>query len=691
MPPRLRNHLFRSTARSGPFAALALVTAMGCGLHLHHPRDAATAETADGELKASRLVDGFVEELAQSRAMLAEEVAAAQAWAEVGRDRDLLDVLAARGESDPEVEALYFPRCQKRFRGDGWTTLCSKISTRLQALTGHTVPFEGAGSPAPVAGKPRPPTPGPDPATDLLRELRGLQQHWKGPNSGESRLARAVNEYELAARALRLSDAAAPAARCPLLDPPGRSPVLQGSIDLQRGLCRGRRDNLRAILERGVCRGEGCGPSELQAQAARALAVHDALAQHHEELARRLYAYEAAKHPCTRPDPPAKARPAAPNVSPGPGSPGQPDLPPSTGSPGQPGTPPGSGPGPAPSTPSPEPPPRPAGPASVAWLPVSFAMFPGTGLIGQPWHLLAAPAPQPSPRVPAGPSGATAGGSAAPVPAALALPTCDEAVLQHRFAALAEIPVPAALAADDLVPLGRLGRLHQLGEQLAALDALIESRQVRASRRAAAETDPAVAEAIAAAPRFARVLHATIVGIDRLQQTVDTFETAVLALIRETLRVERDALVEAVGHAERRVRLARVKLAAELDEAVLLLEAHLGLLKLERAGCTQQGVVAAHEAGKCRDEVAKALIAFGNAWTLGRAAEKRADVIDLGVRHDASIGRSRAAMALRQVYLAAGVAELVKFNKGGLPPEALAQIVVSAVGFGVVAAGVWAR
>lgn len=266
---------------------------------------------------------------------------------------------------------------------------------------------------------------------------------------------------------------------------------------------------------------------------------------------------------------------------------------------------------------------------------------------------------------------------------------CDDTVLQTRFAELAEVPVPAILTAYDLRPLAELGRWYQLAEQLAAVDALIEAGQIRARRKAAADADPAAAKALAGAPRFARVVHTTIVGIDRLQQTVDTLALAVLALIRETLRVEHDALVAAIGLGERRLRLARAKLVAQLDEAVLLMEAQASLVKLERAGCPAQALMAAYE-GKCRDELTKALVAFGNAWTLGRADQKRADALDLGVRHDASIVRSRAAMALRQVYLAAGVTELVKFTRGGMAPEALAQLIVSTVGFGVLAGAVLA-
>ncbi|HEY8379686.1 MAG TPA: hypothetical protein VIK91_24505, partial [Nannocystis sp.] len=411
----------RARARPRPDRALALATlvvSLGCGLHLHRPHDAATAESADSELKASRLVDGFAEEFAQSRAMLAEELAAAQTWAEVERDRDLLDILGARGESDPEVAPLYFPRCQARFRGDGWTTLCSKISTRLHDLTGYALPFDG---PPPTGSKGKQLTPlGPDRTADLLRDLRGLQRHWKGPHSGESQLARAVSEYELTARAHRLSGAAGPPARCPLFDPPGRSPVLTASIERQRALCKARRDNLEAI-ERSVCHGESCGASALGAHAVALIAVHDALAAHHDELSRRLYAYEAAKRPCTRPDPAggrarARTRPSGQaNTSSQAGPSGHANLSVQTGPSGHLNATSGTGPsGQLNETSG-------SGPSS------QLNATSGTGPSGQP---VATSATAPSDQPPA----TSATGPSAQPPA-----VCDEAVLRHRFAALAEI------------------------------------------------------------------------------------------------------------------------------------------------------------------------------------------------------------------------------------------------------------
>lgn len=617
--------------------SLPLAASLGCGAHLHRPQDAATAEAAESELKAARLVDGFAEELAQSSAMSADELEVARAWAEAGRNRDLLDVLAATGEADPDTEILFAPRCRGRYKGDGWTTLCSKISTRLLALTGFTLP-EPAGGPAPAAARPRrgpEPAPPPGPGAALLREVRGLQRHWKGPNSGESQLGRAANEYTLTARVARVSGLAAPPPLCPGLDLPSMSPDLRASHERLRGLCRDRRDNLRALAERAVCRDAGCGPSELAAQVERALAIHDAIALHHDELTRRIFAYETSRRPC--------------------------DMSVPTGPEGQ--TIPGPRPAP-PATPPAQPPAAGPAPRPAAALPLLLPL--GAGLITPvPWAV-------PDTQVLAGPPAGA----------------CDEPALRDRLAALDALPVPPALARLDLKSLGRLGRLYELEEQLGALDLLIDERQLRPTRRPA---DPAAADALAAAPPFARVVHSTIEGIQRVEAIVDAFEVTILALVRETLRVEHDALALDRDHAGHRVRIEHARLAAQLEEIALLLEAQAQIAALDRAGCTQQALVAAHDAPKCRDDLTRALVAFANAWTLGRAAQKQADALDLAARHDASIARSRAAMAMREVYLAAGVAELVKFNKGGLPPEALAQLIVSTVGFAVVAGAVLAK
>ena len=170
---------------------------------------------------------------------------------------------------------------------------------------------------------------------------------------------------------------------------------------------------------------------------------------------------------------------------------------------------------------------------------------------------------------------------------------------------------------------------------------------------------------------------------------VDAFELSVLSLIRETLRVEHGALQTMIGHAERRRRIELAKLGAQLEEYTLLLAAFVDFQRLERAGCSQRPILEAQASEGCRDELSRLLLAYSNAWSLGRAAQAQADVQELGVLHEASIDRSRAAMAVREVYLIAGVAELLRFNQGGLKPEALAQLIVSAVGFGVVAGGVY--
>jgi hypothetical protein len=568
--------------------ASLLVGLPACGAHLHRPHDAAAADQAEVELKGARLTEGFAPELALAADMLTQELAAARAWAQTGRDRDLLDVLSATAvdENDPETEILLHPRCRGRFKGDGWSTMCSKLTRRVELLGGLTLPFAQpvvSGSTAPVkVGRKEPvkPATGPDELVRLLIELRTQLRAWQGPQSDAARLAKAGTDFVVTARAAGLSAGSSPPPRCPDAPPrPGvvRTLEVDAEAERVRGLCTQRRASLAALKTVGCAGVAGCNGGLLGKQAEAVLAVHDALAVYDVELARRLDAYAAVRRPCD-----------------------------------------------------------------------------ATGPSGQ----------------------VSSAGPSAPA-------VCDAAQVDRAFAAIGQIPTPTVLDARGFGVLARQGRAIQLGEQIAALDRLIESREDRPAPGVKA------GDGATLSPELALALHRTIDGIDRVAQVVDALQLAVLTLIRETLRVERAALDGAIGHAERRRRIDVAKLVAQLDEYTTLVTAYIDLQRAERAGCAARPIVEVQAQDGCRDETTRMLLAYSNAWTLGRAGQQQADVLELGVRHEASIDRSRAAMAVREVYLAAGVAELAKFNRGGIKPEALAQIIVSAVGFAVVAGGVY--
>jgi len=559
-----------------------------CGAHLHRPHDAEAADQAATELKGARLTEGFAPELALAADMLTQELAAARAWAQAGRDRDLLDVLSATAidENDPDTEILLHPRCRGRFKGDGWTTLCSKLTRRIEELGGLTLPFgQVIAEPKPSPGRgrkelqARAPA-GPDALVSLVIALREQVRSWHGSQSDAARLAKAGTDFVVTARAAGLSAGSSPSPRCP--DAPARPgaarpPEVEAEAARARGLCAKRRDNLVALTTVSCAGAAECSGGRLAEQAKAVLAVHDALAAHDLELARSLDVYAAARRRCEE------------GAVAGPGGPG-------------------------------------------------------------------APA------------------------------NCDAAQVERAFAGLGQISVPAGLRTRGFGVLARQGRAIQLGEQIGALDELIERREDRAARSPAATGELPRSQAT---PALIRALHSTITGMDRVEAAVDAFHLAVLTLIRETLRVERAALEAAIGHAERRRRIDIAKLAAQLDEYSQLVAAYADLQRAERAGCGARPLIEAQAQDGCRDETTRMLLAYSNAWTLGRAGQQQADVLELGVHHEASIDRSRAAMAVREVYLAAGVAELAKFNHGGIRPEALAQIIVSAVGFGVVAGGVY--
>lgn len=559
----------RATVGVMPRAGGCLVlflAASGCGAHLHRPFDAATAEQAASELKDAKLTDGFAPEFEQAAKMLEEELTVVRAWAQQGRDRDLLDVLSATAadEHDPDTEILLHESCRGRFKGDGWTLLCSKLARRLVSVGGLTPPAAAAPEPKPTRGRTSTSAApaAPDAWTLLAGKLRGMALQWRGPNSDEGRIAGVSTELSLRARSRDPSGTMARAIaspRCPARPAASRDPVITDVTARHASVCAARRANLLAL--------QSTVGGELGALASRELQIHDALAVHDEELARRIAAYDEARRACVG-DPTAR------------------------------------------------------GPCEV-------------------------------PRV------------------------------QATFAAIGEIPPPRALQDAGYEALAREGRVLQLAAQIAALDQLIEARQI--DRKQPTDVAPKSGDSTP----LALALHQTIDGIERVKQVVDAFELAVLALIRETLRVEHVALTAASGHAERRRRVELARLTALLDELALTVEAFARLQRLASNGCSERPLLQAQASEPCRDDATRVLQALSNAWTLGRAAQRQAQVLELAVRHEASIDRSRAAMAMREVHLAAGVAELVRFNKGGIQPELLALLIVNAVGFGVVAGGVY--
>ena len=545
--------------------ALSLFVAAGCGAHLHRPQDASTADQAATELKAAQLTDGFAPELAQAAAMLEEELKVVRSWAQEGRDRDLLDVLAATAvdEHDPDTEILLHPRCRGRFAGDGWPTLCHKLAMRMGVVGGFEPPVVTAPAKPvkPVKGKVAAPV-AMDPVMTLAGTLRGLALAWHGPHSDESQIARAGTDIGLRARGKDLSQGpgtenpiAAP--RCPSRPLSTQDPGLAEAGQRHAALCKARVANLQAVAKHAG--------GQLADKASRALAIDAALGRFDAQLAQRIAVYEQARRPCT-------------------------------------------------------------------------------ALVGL---------------------------------------ACDPAQVERAFAALGDVEIGRELVALDFAALAREGRQIQLASQLAALTELIEAREI--GKRSA---QPAGVVGADSSP-LATALHQTIEGIDKVKKVTDAFQVAVLSLIRETLRVEHALLATASAHAERRRRIELARLSAQLDEYALLTDAFARLQRLEAAGCTAKPLIAAQAQDGCRDDATRALQSLSNAWTIGRAAQREADALDLAVRHEASIDRSRAAMAMREVYMAAGVAELVKFNKGGINPETLALLIVNAVGFGVVAGGVY--
>jgi len=110
------------------------------------------------------------------------------------------------------------------------------------------------------------------------------------------------------------------------------------------------------------------------------------------------------------------------------------------------------------------------------------------------------------------------------------------------------------------------------------------------------------------------------IEIDRARMYVDVHDPRVLRVLRVAMGEAQAGISVALGHAERRLQIERMKLGAMLEEYSSLLFAYARLRKLEVAGCTIKSLTNAQSVPSCSDDTTRALIEFGDATLLAKHA-----------------------------------------------------------------------
>jgi len=123
------------------------------------------------------------------------------------------------------------------------------------------------------------------------------------------------------------------------------------------------------------------------------------------------------------------------------------------------------------------------------------------------------------------------------------------------------------------------------------------------------------------------------------------------------------------------LRARHAALAVELQE-LQKARAHLANAASAKGGCNQ--TVALYEslsAGKgCEIHAGGALLAFNNAWTLGRMPAELAEYRQIDVQEQIALDESEAGLMQTQTVLRASLDQIVKLNAAGIKPEEVAAL-----------------
>lgn len=171
-------------------------------------------------------------------------------------------------------------------------------------------------------------------------------------------------------------------------------------------------------------------------------------------------------------------------------------------------------------------------------------------------------------------------------------------------------------------------------------------------------------------------------------------EASDLMLQAELYRLQADAAQRRVTKANERVTLLHKKRGAMQDEILFLNEARRSM---DAAKCitpvapsTQARSLMAAYMGKdpdCKISVAKALIAYSNALTLGRLEQELADYQIIAQDEDIVIDDAENALAQHESVMRIAVQQLAKYYASGIRPEEIANL-VQAFGLGAIALNV---
>lgn len=164
-----------------------------------------------------------------------------------------------------------------------------------------------------------------------------------------------------------------------------------------------------------------------------------------------------------------------------------------------------------------------------------------------------------------------------------------------------------------------------------------------------------------------------------------------LVLESEHLRLEAEALSQRRARADKRRALVAQKRDALTTELRYLGEARAILERLDEPTRRQPLFDAYRKNEAVRRSVAEALLAYANAWTVGRVTQEELDYILIGQAHEGALDASAAALAQWENLIRVPLAQLVALHGAGVTSDDISRIIghlITAAGLTAVAIGV---
>jgi len=166
-----------------------------------------------------------------------------------------------------------------------------------------------------------------------------------------------------------------------------------------------------------------------------------------------------------------------------------------------------------------------------------------------------------------------------------------------------------------------------------------------------------------------------------------------LILTKELQQVRLAAAERQIKRAEQRVALLEQRATGLLDAVRALLDARfrLGLARDEakdKLDAAAAKVFTSTVPAEARAQLLRSLTAFSDSFTLGEASAEEADYRLIALDYDISLDRSEDAAKEWERLIAVPIDRLIAFYGSGIKPEALAALIIQAIGLGGIAVGV---